>query len=1134
MRTHTSDFKNEIKRFGRELDSKITYGTTELGKEQLNSVTPHYESSLLKSVMKQLDIDSNVEIPLETVINYQFGVKVGNSYEYLNYGNYVVYKVEKQEDTRSWKITCYDKMLYAMKDYESLGITYPITVKNFLSAICTKLGLTLASDDFVNANKEITSELYLDSEGNSLGYTYRDVLDELSQVVAGIICINNDDEVEVRYPSNAGTYETVEGTFLHLDNVDDSSDLALDLNGNTVQDGTPSPDSPVDIETVTGRQEIDVVGKNLFDVDGNVSSGTRVKYEDYGLTFTKNVNRVCRIDLPLVVPAGTYTISMDKISSTLSGDNKFSIGLMLYTSSVQTIQPLVDGTFTTISSFNQLYFFINSDQSDSATITIDNIQLEKGSTATNFESCTVNSYEINLGKNLFDGIMEQGTFNAQGEKTGNNYRVRSTNFTTIKNEDIYCFSLKNNNDYNIVVYVYDTAGNFISEESTTTWRNIPLLKTIKSNRKIKFAIKYKSGNSVPITPSEVDEIQVERSNGATPYSPYKTPIELCKIGNYKDYIAKGTGKNLFNINEDYDSIYGCTKTINGNTLTQTNTGVYSRTMWKIENLIVGEKYTLSYNFINASGSSLQPRILDSTNTNIIENGTTTTTTSGTSTLTFTATETTHYIRLYSNTTNTSNTAVVVFYNIQLEESSTATSYEPYGFKDKWYLHKKIGKVILNGSETWTRNSSSSYERYYHTISDAINTNVRNGCISNYFKYSSSTNVVGNCFINSSRCYLYPDTTITTSNDFKTWLSTHNTIVYYPLATPTTTEITDTELLGQLEAIRLQLGINNISVDSNNLSSPLKLTYLSELETIDEEMLKDVNVNFGEVFGEVNSVVLSRSAESDNIYRKDDESIEENGLTEIKIKDNQILNGNNRDEFIDGIFDKLKGLKYYVNDYVSTGIGYLELGDFYKVKVEDNYYKCLMLNDELDVTQGLEEPIHAEGMEDSETDYTKADKTDRKINQAYIIVDKQNQEINSVVQNVSTLQTLVNSQGEQIDSLGTRITQNIDSITASVSSIQSELNNGVGLVKTTSVIINDEGLTVATDTSKTTTTMTSEKFKVSSGGKDLAYFGYDDELGSTKAEMSYLTVDKYFVAGHHRIETYDTSLEQRTGVFYIGE
>lgn len=224
MKIHTSSYKNNIKLFGREIDSKITYTlngeTIELSKTELNSVSPHFRSDILKSAMKQLDIDSNVNIPLNTILSYQFGVKVGNTYEYINYGNYVVYEVEKQEDTRSYKITCFDKMLYSMKDYENLNITYPINIRNYINAICNHLGLTFknASDEFVNYDKVIQNELFLDSEGNSLGYTFRDVFDELAQVTASTICINeDDDELEIRYITNTG--DTIDEEFLKDINV---------------------------------------------------------------------------------------------------------------------------------------------------------------------------------------------------------------------------------------------------------------------------------------------------------------------------------------------------------------------------------------------------------------------------------------------------------------------------------------------------------------------------------------------------------------------------------------------------------------------------------------------------------------------------------------------------------------------------------------------------------------------------------------------------------------------------------------------------------------------------------------------------------------------------------------------------
>ena len=231
MKTHTSSFKENVKLFGRELDSKITYEangeTIELESENINSVSPHYKGNILKSIMKQLDIDSNIEIPLGTELNYSLGIKTGEDattgdsiYEYINYGNYIVYKSEKQEDTESYKLTCYDKMLYSMVDYESLGITYPITIKNYINALCTHLGLIFANnqDTFPNYNKTIPSELFLNSEGQSIGYTFRDVLDQLAEVTASTICINEeDDSLEIRYITE--TNDVIDGEYLKDTNV---------------------------------------------------------------------------------------------------------------------------------------------------------------------------------------------------------------------------------------------------------------------------------------------------------------------------------------------------------------------------------------------------------------------------------------------------------------------------------------------------------------------------------------------------------------------------------------------------------------------------------------------------------------------------------------------------------------------------------------------------------------------------------------------------------------------------------------------------------------------------------------------------------------------------------------------------
>lgn len=233
MKTVSNDYKNAIKNAGREIAVRIVYTQNNeqivLGNSEINSANLHYDGNILKSVMKQLDLDSNIDIPVKTVLTYEFGVKVNNQYEYINFGNFIVKDSKKQENTNSYILTCYDYMLNSMIDYESLSVTYPISVRNYLSAICTKLGVTFgsSSDNFINYNQNITEESFLDENGNSIGYTFRDVLDELAKITASSICINNSGQLEVRYITQSNV--TIDESNLKNINVEFGEQYTVDV-----------------------------------------------------------------------------------------------------------------------------------------------------------------------------------------------------------------------------------------------------------------------------------------------------------------------------------------------------------------------------------------------------------------------------------------------------------------------------------------------------------------------------------------------------------------------------------------------------------------------------------------------------------------------------------------------------------------------------------------------------------------------------------------------------------------------------------------------------------------------------------------------------------------------------------------
>lgn len=188
----------------------------------------------------------------------------------------------------------------------------------------------------------------------------------------------------------------------------------------------------------------------------------------------------------------------------------------------------------------------------------------------------------------------------------------------------------------------------------------------------------------------------------------------------------------------------------------------------------------------------------------------------------------------SDGTNTDNYSL----NLGSIELCKIGDYQDYIYKEnnKWYKHSEIGKVVLDGSEDWMLRSDVSQTSGYYTfrnndyVEGEFNTNS-NG-YSNYFGVRTSTSTTTNHIrlLNATGygTQICIDGSIAqTSQALKTWLSTNNVEVYYIKITPTNTEIIDTELKEDLETISniaLFEGVNNISMESSNLTSSFKVYY----------------------------------------------------------------------------------------------------------------------------------------------------------------------------------------------------------------------------------------------------------------------------------------------------------------------
>ena len=480
------------------------------------------------------------------------------------------------------------------------------------------------------------------------------------------------------------------------------------LKGQTSQDSTPTPSSPVPINVVTGRNDINVCGKNLFD-----SSQAQI-----GVAWNNGSNSARAIILTKVKPNTEYTITYINKSGV---DGIFAFGRENENDSTATIAineiTTTPKQITTTANTNWLGIQVNKASVSQTDIDNINIMINEGSTASTYEAYTGYTQEINLGvENLFNqdtitSIGSDGGTYSNGVITTNQVSTNPSNFVVYftslslpANTYYLSMDIKRKSGSGSFTKTNDGSVNWEVVKTQTlsdTYQRYVYKHTYDSTKSLATILIQFSNSSNAVY--EITNIMLS-TNPSTAYTPYgTTPIELCKIGDYQDSI-------------------------------------------------------------------------------------------------------------FYNTTDE---------NLDL---------------NSWYIKKEIGSVVLNGSETgWQQQKNLTNTMAFSLANCVYNSNVNNAIFKcNYFTHKT---YISSYAVNLDEPYLsqFITTTVVLSinksdlssenvNGFKSWLSNHNTIVKYPLATPTYTEITNNELLGQLESIRLLNGLNNITITSANLTAPITLRY----------------------------------------------------------------------------------------------------------------------------------------------------------------------------------------------------------------------------------------------------------------------------------------------------------------------
>lgn len=158
-----------------------------------------------------------------------------------------------------------------------------------------------------------------------------------------------------------------------------------------------------------------------------------------------------------------------------------------------------------------------------------------------------------------------------------------------------------------------------------------------------------------------------------------------------------------------------------------------------------------------------------------------------------------------------------------------------------------------------------------------------------------------------------------------------------------------------------------------------------------------------------------------------------GLTEIKLDNNWLLD-KRREATIEKIFDEIYGIGWRQFKAMTTGLGWLEVGDRFTIQDDQGTREVIAWETSLTVDGGIKEVISAESPAKTETDYNKAGQITKSLRRTQISVDHNEQLIESLVEDVHSENGVVNTKFSEVE-------QDIEGVRTTVQS-----SGGVNLVR----------------------------------------------------------------------------------------
>lgn len=196
------------------------------------------------------------------------------------------------------------------------------------------------------------------------------------------------------------------------------------------------------------------------------------------------------------------------------------------------------------------------------------------------------------------------------------------------------------------------------------------------------------------------------------------------------------------------------------------------------------------------------------------------------------------------------------------------------------------------------------------------------------------------------------------------------------------------------------------------------------------------------FGKVNSLILRLSqVEGENTVIQDDESITQNGLTEITIADNYFLTDNEeRKKVIPELWEKLKGLEYLPFEIKDYGFPYLDVGDMICIKdTDDNDFISYVFNYTFEYNGCYSGNLKTEALTKTQTALKNTNNIKTKFRNVEYKVNKIDGEITSIIEKQTKTEKTLTQARQDIDGFTQKVYTK-DEVTEKVNELKHTIDN----------------------------------------------------------------------------------------------